>query len=178
MRVDRLIITARAQTVPSPLSSEAIVERAAKGSRDVILLATGKVGAGEQYIQAAEALQRHGIAGIIAPAFAWPFFRLCLNIGLPPLTLWEAGEIQDGRPAADRCEQPHCEIPERRQPLSDSGPVRSVYRDAGLWRAGRLCAGAAGGTANGEFFGRGTERVNVSFQSTTTLDTFTLCQYG
>ena len=99
MRVDRLIITARAQTVPSPLSSEAIVERVTDGSwetGDVILLATGKVGAGEQYIQAAETLQRHGIAGIIAPAFAWPFFRLCLNIGLPPLTLWEAGEIRTG----------------------------------------------------------------------------------
>lgn len=96
MQVDRLIITARAQTVPSPLSSEAIMERVAEGSWDGILLATGKVGAGAQYIQAAEALQRHGIAGIIAPAFAWPFFGLCLNIGLPPLTLWEAGEIRTG----------------------------------------------------------------------------------
>ena len=99
MQVDRLIITARAQTVPSSLSSETIVERIADGSGetgDVILLATGKVGVGEQYIQAVEALQQHGIAGMIAPAFAWPFFRLCLNIGLPPLTLWEAGEIRTG----------------------------------------------------------------------------------
>ena len=117
MQVDRLIITARAQTVLSPLSSETIVERIADGSwetakskrvlpidnnaghvysSDVMLLATGKVGAGEQYIQAVEALQQHGIAGMIAPAFAWPFFRLCLNIGLPPLTLWEAGEIRTG----------------------------------------------------------------------------------
>ena len=99
MQVDRLIITARAQTAPSPLSSEAIVERIADRSGetgDVILLATDKVRAGEQYIQAVEALQQHGIAGIIAPAFAWPFFRLCLNIGLPPLTLWEAGEIRTG----------------------------------------------------------------------------------
>lgn len=99
MQVDRLIVTARAQTVPSPFSSEVIVERIADGGRDAvdgILLATGKVGAGEQYIQAAAALQRHGIIGIIAPAFAWPFFRLCLNIGLPPLTLWEAGEIRTG----------------------------------------------------------------------------------
>ncbi len=99
MQVDRLIITARAQTIPSPLSSETIVERIADRSgetEDVILLATGKVGAGEQYIQVVEALQQHGIAGIIAPAFAWPFFRLCLNIGLPPLTLWEAGEIRTG----------------------------------------------------------------------------------
>ena len=117
MQVDRLIITARAQTILSPLSSEAIVERVADGSGDAaksqrvlpidnnaghvdsldsILLATGKVGAGEQYIQAAEALQQPGVVGIIAPAFAWPFFRLCLNIGLPPLTLWEAGEIRTG----------------------------------------------------------------------------------
>ncbi len=99
MQVDRLIITARAQTLPGPLSSEAIVERVADetcGAPDSIFLATGKVGAGEQYIQAAEALQRYGIVGIIAPAFSWPFFRLCLNIGLPPLTLWEAGEIRTG----------------------------------------------------------------------------------
>lgn len=117
MQVDRLMITARAQTILSPLSSEAIVERAADGSgeaaksqrvlpidnnaghvdsSDSILLATGKVGAGEQYIQAVEALQQPGVVGIIAPAFAWPFFRLCLNIGLPPLTLWEAGEIRTG----------------------------------------------------------------------------------
>lgn len=99
MQVDRLIITARAQTVPSPLSSEAVVAHIADGSGetgDVILLVTGKVGAGAQYIQAAESLQQHGVAGIIAPAFAWPFFRLCLNIGLPPLTLWEAGEIRTG----------------------------------------------------------------------------------
>ncbi len=99
MQVDRLIITARAQTVSGSLSSEAIVERLADGSGEtgnVILLATGKVGAGEQYIQAVKALQQHGVAGMIAPAFAWPFFRLCLNIGLPPLTLWEAGEIRTG----------------------------------------------------------------------------------
>ena len=117
MQVDRLIITARAQTVLSPLSSEAIVERVAEGScgvakskrvlpidnnaghvysSDRILLATGNVGAGEQYVQAVAALRRLGIAGIIAPAFSWPFFRLCLNLGLPPLTLWEAGEIRMG----------------------------------------------------------------------------------
>ena len=99
MQVDRLIVTARARAVSGPFSSAAIVERIADGSgetRDVILLATGKVGAGEQYLQAVEVLQQHGIAGIIAPAFAWPFFRLCLNIGLPPLALWEAGEIRTG----------------------------------------------------------------------------------
>ena len=117
MQVDRLIVTARAQTIPGPLSSEAIVERVADGSweaakrkgvlpidnnaghissSDRILLATGKIGAGEQYIQAVEALQQRGIVAIIAPAFAWPFLRLCLNIGLSPLTLWEAGEIRTG----------------------------------------------------------------------------------
>ncbi len=99
MQVDRLIITAQARTVPSPFSSAALVARVADGtggSPDRILLATGPVGAGEQYIQAAEALRRHGCVGIIAQAFAWPFFRLCLNIGLPPLTLWEAGEIRTG----------------------------------------------------------------------------------
>jgi 3-isopropylmalate dehydratase small subunit len=46
--------------------------------------------------QAVAALQRSGIIGVIAPAFAWPFFRLCINLGLPPLTLWEAAEIRTG----------------------------------------------------------------------------------
>ncbi len=99
MQGDRLIVTARTQTISGPLSSAAIVERITEGrgeTGDVILLATGKVGAGEQYIQAAKALQQYGIVGLIAPAFAWPFLRLCLNIGLPPLTLWEAGEIRTG----------------------------------------------------------------------------------
>jgi 3-isopropylmalate dehydratase small subunit len=39
-------------------------------------------------------LHQHGIQAVIAPGFAWPFFRVCINIGLPPLTLWEAGEIR------------------------------------------------------------------------------------
>ena len=99
MYVERLIVTARVQAVSGALSSEAIVSGITDGTygaSDTILLATGKIGAGEAYIQAAEMLQQHGIVGVIAPAFAWPFFRVCLNIGLPPLTLWEAGEIRTG----------------------------------------------------------------------------------
>lgn len=99
MQVDRLIVTARVQAVQGVLPSEAIVKRVADGmcgAPDSMLLVTGKVGDGERYIQAVEALQRQGIVGVIAPAFSWPFFRLCLNAGLPPLTLWEAGEIRMG----------------------------------------------------------------------------------
>ena len=99
MYVERLIVTARVQAVSGALSSEAIVSGSTDGTygaSDTVLLATGKVGAGEAYIQAAETLQHHGVVGVIAPAFAWPFFRVCLNIGLPPLTLWEAGEIRTG----------------------------------------------------------------------------------
>ena len=99
MQVDRLIITARVQAVRGTLSSAALVKGIADGTcgaPDSILLATGEVGAGERCVQAVEALRQHGIVGVIAPAFSWPFFRLCLHTGLPPLTLWEAGEIRTG----------------------------------------------------------------------------------
>ena len=99
VNVDRLILTARVQAVRGALSSEAILAGLAEGNYDSpgsMLLATGEIGAGEPCIQAAETLKRNDVVGIIAPAFSWPFFRLCINIGLPPLTLWEAGEIRTG----------------------------------------------------------------------------------
>jgi len=97
--VERLIVTARVHAVSGALSSDAI---SASGKDrgwaepNCILLATDTVGEGESHATAAEVLLAHGIAGIIAPRFAWPFFRVCLAIGLPPLTVWEAGEMQTG----------------------------------------------------------------------------------
>ncbi len=97
--MERLIVTARVHAVSGALSSDAI---SASGKDrgwvepDCILLATDTVGEGEPHATAAEVLLAHGIAGIIAPRFAWPFFRVCLAIGLPPLTVWEAGEMQTG----------------------------------------------------------------------------------
>ena len=99
MNLDRLILTGRIQAVQGALSSDAIMAGLAEGtygSSGSMLLTTGKIGAGEPCIQAAETLKRNDVVGILAPAFSWPFFRLCLNIGLPPLTLWEAGEIRTG----------------------------------------------------------------------------------
>ncbi len=61
-----------------------------------ILVTTGEVGRGEYPARAAMALKQAGVGGVIAPAFVWPFFRVCINIGLPPLTLWEPGEIRSG----------------------------------------------------------------------------------
>ncbi len=61
-----------------------------------LLLATSSMGDGVVAARAVAALQDAGLIGVIAPAFAWPFFRICLNLGLPPLTLWEAGEIRRG----------------------------------------------------------------------------------
>ena len=97
--MERLIVTARVHAVSGALSSDAI----SAGGKDLgwaepncILLATETVGEGESHATAAEVLLAHGIAGIIAPRFAWPFFRICLAIGLPPLTVWEAGEMQTG----------------------------------------------------------------------------------
>ena len=46
--------------------------------------------------QAVAVLRDAGLIGVIAPVFTRPFFRICLNLGLPPLTLWEAGEIRRG----------------------------------------------------------------------------------
>lgn len=97
--MERLIVTARVHAVSGAMSSDAI----SAGGKDLgwtepncILLATDTVGEGESHATAAEVLLAHGIAGIIAPRFAWPFFRVCLAIGLPPLTVWEAGEMQTG----------------------------------------------------------------------------------
>ena len=97
--MDELILTGRAWVIEGALSSEAIVSGGAYGTLGTageLLLATGSMGEGEMAAQAVAALQNGGLIGVIAPAFAWPFFRVCLNLGLSPLTLWEAGEIRRG----------------------------------------------------------------------------------
>jgi 3-isopropylmalate dehydratase small subunit len=99
VKTDEIILTGRAWVVDGPVSTEAIITHTAQQARDAedtILLVTGRVGDGShaQAAQAAEALQHSGISSVIASRFAWPFFRMCINIGLPPLTLWEAGEIR------------------------------------------------------------------------------------
>jgi 3-isopropylmalate dehydratase small subunit len=99
VEIDEIILTGKAWVVEGALSSEAILSGAARGTPGTagdFLLATGPTGDGRGAAQAAGALRHRGISGIIAPAFTWPFFRVCLNIGLPPLTLWEAGEIRRG----------------------------------------------------------------------------------
>jgi 3-isopropylmalate dehydratase small subunit len=99
VELDEIILTSRARVVEGALVSEAIVagiEQGTLGAAGELLLATGSMGAGGMAARAVAALQSRGLVGVIAPAFAWPFFRLCLNLGLPPLTLWEAGEIRRG----------------------------------------------------------------------------------
>ena len=97
---DAIILTGRAWVVEGSLSSEAILSQLAQHTRDMednILLATSSMGAAENALRAAraaEALRQHGIQSVIAPRFDWSFFRICINSGLPPLTLWEAGEIR------------------------------------------------------------------------------------
>lgn len=100
--MERLIVTAHVHAVSGALSSDTILA-GGKDERDRgwpqpgnILSTTDTAGEGESYAPAAEALRDHGIAGILAPQFTWPFFRVCLAIGLPPLTVWEAGEIRTG----------------------------------------------------------------------------------
>jgi len=99
MEIDEIILTGKTWAVEGTLSSEAILVGVAQGTlggAGDLLLTTGPVGEGEKAAQAVTLLQDRGLIGIIAPAFAWPFFRVCLNLGLPPLTLWEAGEIRRG----------------------------------------------------------------------------------
>jgi 3-isopropylmalate dehydratase small subunit len=100
-RVDtaEIILTGKTWVVRGALPSDAIVSDGGQGTLGTageLVLATGPMGEGEMAAQAVAALQRNGIIGVIAPAFAWPFFRLCVNLGLPPLTLWEAAEIRTG----------------------------------------------------------------------------------
>lgn len=99
MELNEIILTGRAWVVEGALPSEAILAAVIHKTLETphnLLLTTGTIGEGPEAAQAAVALQRAGINGIIAPAFAQPFFRICLNIGLPPLTVWEAGEIRRG----------------------------------------------------------------------------------
>ena len=99
MELDEVILSGRAWVVAGALSSEAIVSAVAQGTLGAagdFLLATNSMGDGELAAQAVAALRDAGLIGVIAPVFAWPFFRICLNLGLPPLTLWEAGEIRRG----------------------------------------------------------------------------------
>jgi len=99
MEVREMILTGQAWVVRGELSSEAILAEVGQGTLGTpgdLLLTTGTIGEGKNAARAAEALQSAGISGLIAPAFAWPFFRICLNFGLPPLTLWEASEIRSG----------------------------------------------------------------------------------
>jgi 3-isopropylmalate dehydratase small subunit len=99
VELDEIILAGRTSVVAGALSSEAIVLGATQGrlgAAGELLLATSMMGDGEMAAQAVASLQDGGLIGVIAPAFAWPFFRLCLNLGLPPLTLWEAGEIRRG----------------------------------------------------------------------------------
>jgi 3-isopropylmalate dehydratase small subunit len=99
MELDEIILAGKAWVVEGALPSEAIVSGVAQGTLGTVgdlLLTTGTIGDGEGAARAALALQQSGIYGIIAPAFGWHFFRVCLNVGLPPLTLWEAGEIRRG----------------------------------------------------------------------------------
>ena len=99
MELDEVILSGRAWVVAGALSSEAIVagtNQGTLGAGGALLLTTGLVGGGEMAAEAVVALQTRGFSGVIAPTFAWPFFRICLNLGLPPLTLWEAEEIRKG----------------------------------------------------------------------------------
>jgi 3-isopropylmalate dehydratase small subunit len=99
MEIDEIILSGRTWVVKGPLSNEAIVaggDQRVLGAAGDLLLATGVVGEGQKAAQAVAILQDRGLIGVIAPAFAWPFFRICLNFGLPPLTVWEAGEIRRG----------------------------------------------------------------------------------
>jgi len=96
---NKVIFTGQAWVVEGAVSSEAIIAsltQEAERATHNLLLTTGVIGEGRAAAHAAMALQHSGISGIIAPAFAWPFFRICLNIGLPPLTVWEAEEIRRG----------------------------------------------------------------------------------
>jgi 3-isopropylmalate dehydratase small subunit len=99
VELDEMILTGRAWVVKGALSGEAVIAGVAHGTCGGAgdwLLVTGMAGTGERAAQAVTALQQHGLRGVIAPAFAWQFFRVCLNLGLPPLTVWEAEEIRHG----------------------------------------------------------------------------------
>lgn len=97
---ERLLIDGRVRVVSGAPTVEEIMSHIVIGGNwdacDKILLTTGEFGIGSQLVEAALTLQDKGVRSVIAPTFSWAFVRVCINIGLAPLTVWEAREIRSG----------------------------------------------------------------------------------
>ena len=97
---ERLLIDGKVRVVSGASTAQEMISYIATNGNwdecDKILLTTGQLGAGSQFVEAALTLQQRGVRSVVAPAFSWEFVRVCINIGLPPLTVWEAREVQSG----------------------------------------------------------------------------------
>lgn len=61
-----------------------------------VIVAGRNFGIGSSREQAAEALKRLGVAGVVAQSFAGIFYRNAINLGLPALTCGDLSVAEDG----------------------------------------------------------------------------------
>jgi len=100
-----------------------------------VVVAGRNFGIGSSREQAAEALKRLGVAGVVARSFAGIFFRNAINLGLPVLTAADLSAVEEGDTAWLDVDNSLLDLPEktravRLDPLSDN--LKILLADGGL----------------------------------------------
>ncbi|WP_321344641.1 3-isopropylmalate dehydratase [Breoghania sp.] len=99
---------------------------------DVVVAGTN-FGMGSSREQAAEALKRLGVAGVVARSFAGIFYRNAINLGLPVLVADDLGGVEDGAEAELDVDAGELRLGVRTvllQPLPDN--LKIMLADGGL----------------------------------------------
>lgn len=101
---------------------------------DVVVAGTN-FGMGSSREQAAEALRRLGVAGVVARSFAGIFYRNAINLGLPVMIASDLSAVTDGDPAVLDVEEGRLRLMEKGidialEPLPDN--LKRMLADGGL----------------------------------------------
>jgi 3-isopropylmalate/(R)-2-methylmalate dehydratase small subunit len=101
---------------------------------DVIVAGTN-FGMGSSREQAAEALRRLGVAGVVARSFAGIFHRNAINLGLPVLIATDLSDVADGDAAVLDVEEGRLRLTDKGidialEPLPDN--LKRMLADGGL----------------------------------------------
>ena len=132
-------------TSEDDLTKYAFVERRPEFAREVrigdVIIAGRNFGCGSSREYAPRALQKCGIAGIIAPSFARIFFRNAINLGIPLFEADLTDQIADGEQVvldidAAQLVTPNGvyelgELPEFVQQIRREGGIVAFYRKHG-----------------------------------------------
>lgn len=101
---------------------------------DVVVAGTN-FGMGSSREQAAEALRRLGVAGVVAHSFAGIFYRNAINLGLPVMIASDLSAVADGDAAVLDVEEGRLQLTEKGtdialEPLPDN--LKRMLADGGL----------------------------------------------